>query len=169
MYADLGSIGFKPWVPRLLCGLFVMFTLAELFWGSHAVLFADAPVLEETAAVVKSLEPVPLERTVLVNKPLFGDYIPDNLDEMDVKRSALQLSVIGIIYSSKEEESEVIIQLSDKDERVFHVGDDLPGGAILKRIQPEEIFMMRHGSIERLSLPEKGLTFDAPAKPLGEE
>lgn len=169
VYADLKAAWSKPWVPRLLCGVLLLFTMLEIALGLLAFFSSESFGDDKSSSVAIAAEPVPLDRKEVVDLPFFGDYMPDHLTEADVKRSALRLSVVGIIYSPQEEESHVLVQLPDKEERVFHIGDALPGGAVLKRIQPDSIFMMRNGAIESLSLPEKGLTFDAPAKPMGEE
>ncbi len=169
VYADLKVAWSKPWVPRILCGVLLLFTMIEILLGLLAFFSSESLGDDQSSSLEIAAEPVPRDRAEVVKIPFFGDYMPENLAEADVKRSALRLSVVGIIYSLQEDESQVLLQLPDKEERVFHLGDVLPGGAILKRIQPDEIFMMRNGAIESLSLPEKGLTFDAPAKPMGEE
>jgi general secretion pathway protein C len=156
----------NPWVPRILCVIFILFIFLELLFGLRSLISSDAVDPGIPNPETKEKISVPLDRANVVSASLFGGYTPTDLEDADVKESALHLSVIGIIFSAQQEQSEVIIKLPDNQERIFHVDDDLPGGAKIKQIQPDEIFVIRHGAIESLSLPEKGLTFDPPAPPL---
>lgn len=168
MYADLKAMISKPWMPRVLCGVLVLLILIEIILSLRAI-FSSAFTLEVEGAQVATSsvqQEMPIERETLLKVPLFGDYIPEDLAGVDVKDSTLHVKLIGVILSPNEKESEAIFQLQDDKQKIFHLGDTIPGGAVIKRINQDEIYMMRNGSIEYLSLPEKGLSFDAPAPPL---
>lgn len=104
-------------------------------------------------------------RTAL-NEALFGDYVPNNLNEADVKQSRLDLSLVGIMFSEDNNASHVIIRSAGGREQTYHVGDSLPGGATIKRITEDGVLILRNGALERITLPKTGLVFEPPAKPL---
>ena len=52
---------------------------------------------------------------------------------------------------------------------MFRVGDTIPGDAVIKRIMPDGVLLMREGVMESLSLPKNELIFEPPPKPMGEE
>ena len=101
-----------------------------------------------------------------LNTVFFGDYVPKNLSDADVKQSMLDLTVVGIMFADSEEASHVIIRAANGREKTFGVGDSLPGGAIIKRITPDGVLISRNGALESLSLQKKALIFEPPAKPL---
>lgn len=108
-------------------------------------------------------------RSPLFAGTLFGTYVPVNLGDADIKQSQLDVQLVGIMYSDKEKDSQVIIRSASGIEQYYMVGDTLPGGAIIKRITRQEIVVLHNGSLESLSLPKNELIFDVPAKPLIEE
>lgn len=97
--------------------------------------------------------------------PFFGTYLPKNLNEFNVKQSMLNLTVVGIMYAPNDEDSLVIIQSSTGKELTYRVGDKIPGGAVIKKIMPDGVFVERDGILESLSLPKMPLIF-APNEPL---
>jgi general secretion pathway protein C len=97
---------------------------------------------------------------------LFGDYIPVSLDAENVRQSTLNLIIVGILYTAKDHDSQVILQESNGQEHFFSVGDKLPGGAVIKRITADGVLIRKNGELERLSLPKDELQFEPPAKPL---
>lgn len=169
MHADLKAMISKPIMPRILCGVLVLLILIDVVLGLHS-LFSSAHTLDASGApqVTSSVEhdAVPVARETMLKVPLFGDYMPEDLAGVDVKNSTLHIKLVGVILSPNENESEVILELQDEQQKVFRTGDAVPGGAVIKRINQDEVYMMRNGAIEYLFLPEKGLNFDAPAPPL---
>ena len=115
------------------------------------------------------VKPVPVLKPVIkhaaVDALFFGAYVPDDVDALGVERSSLNISVIGIMYSSDTRESQVMLDVSG-DEKSFHVGDKIPGGAVIKRITPEGVLLLRGGKVESLSLPQHELHFAPQPKPL---
>ncbi|MCC5015734.1 MULTISPECIES: type II secretion system protein N [unclassified Legionella] len=105
----------------------------------------------------------------LFKTSLFGDYVPTNLADADIKQSMLDAEVVGVMFATKEEESQVIIRAGGGGQKTYVVGDVLPGGAIIKRITEKGVVVLHKGVLESLSLPKNELIFEAPAKPLIEE
>lgn len=104
--------------------------------------------------------------SLLFKTALFGDYVPANISEGDIKQSSLDVEVVGIMFATKENESQVILRISGGKEEFFVIDDNLPGGAIIKRISKEGVVVLHNGVLESLSLPKNELIFDEPAKPL---
>ncbi|KTD63361.1 type II secretion system protein N [Legionella spiritensis] len=108
-------------------------------------------------------------KSPLFTASLFGEYIPVNLNDGDIKQSMLDAEIVGIMYSSQEKNSQVLIRIGGGEEKTYVVGDKLPGGAIIKRISPDSVVVLHNGSLESLSLPKIKLRFEEPAKPLFKE
>ena len=168
MLVDLKIALSKPIVPQMLCVVLALLLIAEIASGVYSFFLFDkkGPVSHDkfTEALIKSK----LKLTMAgLSTPFYGEYVPKNLNDGDVKQSMLDLKVMGIMFDNSEVASHVIIRTAGGLEQTFNQGDKLPGGAIIKRITPEGVLMTRHGSLERLSLPTNALIFDAPAQPLG--
>lgn len=104
-------------------------------------------------------------RSILFRKPLFGEYTPTLFDK-EIRPSTLDFEVVGIVYSGKENASQVIIRVEKGDEFTYQVGDELPGGAVIQEISKKGIVVLYNGVLESLSLPQNELLFDDPAQPL---
>jgi general secretion pathway protein C len=129
---------------------------------------------EQIKTANKSLNLGNNQETIRSNSPLFttalfGDYVPANLSEADIKQSTLDVQVVGIMFAAKENESQVVLRVGGGKEDYYVVGDTLPGGAIIKRISSEGVVVLHNGALESLSLPKNELIFDVPAKPLIKE
>jgi general secretion pathway protein C len=103
------------------------------------------------------------------NASLFGVYVPNDLNEKSVKKSMLNVTLVGILLADKANESQVIIRFSNGYEKTYKIGDSIPGEAIIKRIMAHGILVEHQGVLESLSLPKNELTFEPVAKPLNEE
>jgi len=104
-------------------------------------------------------------RSALFTKPLFGEYVPD-MATAEIKQSTLDFTVVGILYSSQKGESQVLLQTTEGKELSFLVGDTLPGGAVIKRIEKSRIIVLYKGALESLRLPKNELLFEQPPKAL---
>ena len=105
----------------------------------------------------------------ILNSSLFGEYVPENLNEDNVKKSGLNVALVGILLGDKPEDSQVILRSVDGEEKTYKVTDKIPGEAVIKRIMAGGILVERNGTLESLSLPKNDLIFEPVAKPLKEE
>jgi general secretion pathway protein C len=121
------------------------------------------PVLNKSFAEKEMKEPPAIH----IN--FFGDYVPNDVGAAGVKRSSLNISVVGILFASDETSSHVMLELPGHQVKVFGVGDEIPGGAVIKRITPEGILLMHDGVMESLSLPKNELLFSPPEKVLKQD
>lgn len=101
--------------------------------------------------------------------PFFGKYVPDNLNDMDIKQSMLNLKVVGIMLASTAENSQAIIHTANGRDQTYREGDTLPGNVVIKRITGKGVLVERKGELESLSFPENELIFEVPARPLAED
>lgn len=129
---------------------------------------------EKKYALTPSANIVPAQANLrddspLFTRSLFGAYVPTNLADADIKQSMLDAEVVGVMFATKEEESQVIIRAGGGGQKTYVIGDVLPGGAIIKRITEKGVVVLHKGALESLSLPKNELIFEAPAKPLIEE
>ncbi|MBA2651619.1 MAG: general secretion pathway protein GspC [Tatlockia sp.] len=135
----------------------------EIIIGFHSV--------DQSKTASKPLNLGTTQEPIRANSPLFttalfGDYVPVNLSEADIKQSMLDVQVVGVMFTAKENESQVILRVGGGKEEPYTVGDNLPGGAIIKRISPNGIVVLHNGALESLSFPKNELIFVKPAKPL---
>lgn len=163
---EIKSIVARPWVLQIICAIFVFFIVWEIFYG--LVFFRElnhvVSVHENRNAEDKAM---PNNQTPLrENHILFGYYVPKNLDAGGVRQSQLNLKVVGVILATDEKNSEVILQKQNGEEHFYHVGDKLPGGGVIKRITSKGLLVAREGALERLTLPQEEIRFEAPAEPL---
>lgn len=97
---------------------------------------------------------------------LFGIYVADDLNDDNVKKSMLNITLVGILLGNTAEESQVIIRAANGEEKNYRVNDKIPGGVLIKRIMPEVIIVEHDGGLESVSLPKNELIFEPVAKPL---
>lgn len=107
-------------------------------------------------------------KSALFIVPLFGNYVPP-LSALEIKQSTLDLEIVGILFSPKPKESQVLIRAKEGEEYTYLVGDILPGGAKIHQINKNNIVVLYEGELESLSLPKNELLFDKPPKPLMRE
>lgn len=77
--------------------------------------------------------------------------------------TTLQLSLVGIMQAGLPELSQAIIATPDGQEKVYTVGEAVPGGATIRAIHAQQVILDRAGTLEELPLPRDPLHF----KPMG--
>ena len=164
MNFDLIAFLNRPLFPKLLCafwGGLLMVLLGEVkitLWPAELQDLTILSTSQDEPNVQKSLE-----------IPLFGHYAAVNFNGDVMRQSTLDVDVIGIMYSSKAWHSQALIRLNNGEEHSYLIGDVLPGGAIIKKIEPDSVLISLQGALEVLSLMKSKLQFDEPAKPLFKE
>ncbi|MRI34632.1 hypothetical protein EOPP23_16740 [Endozoicomonas sp. OPT23] len=73
----------------------------------------------------------------------------------DIPKTRLNLTLRGALgeLGSRTDEASAIIQSSSQD-KLYGIGDTLPGGATLKEIHSDHVVLNRGGQLETLSFPE---------------
>lgn len=154
---------------KKLAAMLVFFLCVILFIIQCIHIFFPSKSEEKVIPVLdnKAKQLVLDANSPLFNTALFGDYVPD-LSDANIKKSNLDLKVVGIMFSSKKG-SQVLISAGSDIEEAYSVGDKLPGGAVIKRITEDNVVILYNGELESLSLPENELLFEEAPKPLFEE
>ncbi|WP_298624054.1 type II secretion system protein N [uncultured Legionella sp.] len=162
----LVSPRYAKWIIISLISLFsvlILFEYTSLFFpGNQQSSSSDIVINSQGEAKQDSFN-------AILNTSLFGVYVPDNLNEDSVKKSMLDVTLVGILLADDMEESQVIIRSSSGEEKTYKLDDKIPGGAVIKRIMAGGVLVERNGNLESLSLPKNDLTFEPVAKPLKEE
>lgn len=162
----LFSAKYAKWIILSLISLFsllILYTYAKLFIPN-----ASPPKLSNADAGLQS-KAKQESFDSLMNSSLFGVYIPKDINGNSVKKSQLNVTIVGILFGNKAERSQVILRSASGDEKNYRVGDKIPGGAVIKRILAGGILVEYNGGLESLSLPKNDLIFEPVAKPLKEE
>lgn len=151
-------------MPQLLCVLLGIMMIYELASGGFAMYSVNHPA----AVSVASARPAPIKANSNAGlvMPFYGQYVPVNLSDMGIRRSLLNMNVVGIMRGVREEDSQVIIHRSSGIEESYSVGDTLPGGVIIRRITEDGVLVERNGELESLTFPKNELIFEPPPKPL---
>lgn len=161
-YHYLWSAKYAKWIIIALISLFSILIVLEVF--SLFSIGDSQPSASDSNPSLSSSSGDDSYQHIL-KASLFGLY----LDEAHVKKSMLNVTLVGILFAEPVEESQVIIRLASGDEKVYKVGDDLPGEVTLKRILADGILVERLGVLESISLPKESLNFEPAPKPLKEE
>ena len=146
----------------LLFSLLILWEFTSLFFNDRPKIL---PILENTKPKSKTTQSLDGD---LKEASLFGVYVPQDLNEHSVKKSLLQVTLVGIILGEGDEDSHVIIKSSNGDEINYKIGDRV-SGALIKRITADGVLVERDGAIESISLPKESLSFDPISEPLKEE
>ncbi|MCH2190054.1 MAG: hypothetical protein MK188_03915 [Gammaproteobacteria bacterium] len=87
---------------------------------------------------------------------LFGDPTPQKVVRENIRKTNLNLRLIGILWSNDQNFARVIIQSGNKKALLYGVGDSIQGAsASVKEILDNEILLNRNGAIEKLALVKK--------------
>ncbi|HAF88101.1 MAG: hypothetical protein CMF38_06160 [Legionellaceae bacterium] len=93
---------------------------------------------------------------------LFGQYNAPRI----IPASSLDIHIVGILYDYEGSYAQVILKTENNQELVYGVGDKLPNGAEIKKINKHNVIILYHQRLEKISIKENPLKFDAPSKPL---
>lgn len=147
-------------VLAIVLGLLAIWMIYS-FWQDNFQITSSSSKLPEAAA--------PTLKTGLPDISqynLFGKYIPSQINTQDVPKTNLDLKLVGIMVAVPEQYGQVIIALPGEPEKVYGIGDELPGGAKIYRILPDGVILSRNGAYESLPLVKKPLEFLPISKPL---
>jgi general secretion pathway protein C len=146
---------FLPPAANLLLVMLIATSLAQLTW-----LFVPQPE--------QNYEPLPaaggsqiqqrLNMDLIAGSEIFGPRSATGApgkQAADAPETSLNLTLKGIFASLEPESSRALIADASGKERPYAVGDDIPGGAILREIKDDRVILERSGRYETLRL-ERG-------------
>ena len=163
---DLLSGKYTKWLLLAGCAVLLFLILHQFF---NLFFFRNVIDFNEGTSAVETTQNKADTEKELQKSALFGEYLPPNMDESSIKQTMLNVKLVGIMYADKIENSQVIIRSAGGEDKNYHLGDKIPGGAIIKRILADGILLEYQGALERLSFPKNELKFEPPARPLIEE
>jgi general secretion pathway protein C len=136
--------------PRWLAGL-----LAVLTGIQAATLTAQLAAGPEPVAAA-STRPAPVRNLVDVPSILRANLFGQSAAVAGAAPvSSMALQLIGVIASDDEKRGFAMIGESTANVRVYSVGGNLPGGAVLHAVQVDRVLISRGGAIEALLLPPR--------------
>lgn len=165
-----------PWVALLLV-ILIGWQVAKATW----LLFpapepGELPPVQSTArAPSETATSVSIDR--IVDAHLFGEARQDGgeavalVEQEDAPDTQLSLELRGTVAASDEQRALAIIAERGGDERVYFLGDAIPGGATLHAVHMDRVLLRRAGKLEALRLPRSddtagvSTTARAPARP----
>lgn len=99
---------------------------------------------------------------------LFGKYGVVNQSAI-LPVTSLQIRLVGVIKSTPETFSRVIISESNQPGKIYKIGDMLPSSGVkIYAITPEGVILDNSGRLEKLPLQRTPLLFQGMPKSLGE-
>ena len=112
--------------------------------------------LEHTPAELNKARSLIAKDTKLVaQQHLFGKK-PAEIQPVAITRAPatkLNLKLIGVIATSKDGVSKVIIQIDNSDVGVYSIGEKLPkGNATIEKIEATQVLLRRNGKLESLAI-----------------
>lgn len=162
-----------PWVALLLA-ILIGWQVAKMIW-----MLVPAPGVDQLPPIKsapRAETPAPaaavsVER--IVDAHLFGEASAEEtvviVETEDAPDTQLSLELRGTIAASDEARALAIIAERGGDERIYFVGDAIPGGATLHAVYLDRVLLRRSGRLEALRLPRDGESTPrraaAPARP----
>ena len=147
-----------PWVALLLT-ILIGWQLAKVVWlllpsGEPAAL----PPIQATSRSAPAEQGGSASIERIVDAHLFGKVGADApavvpVEEEDAPDTQLSLELRGTISASEEHRALAIIAERGGAERVYFIGDAVPGGASLHSVHLDRVLLRRGGRLEALRLP----------------
>lgn len=155
MWAEASRV-LPPWVSLVLVVL-LGWQLAMIAWGlvPSGEPAAPPPPSASSATGAEGDESVDVNRIVAAH--LFGEAgveeAPLADEPVDAPETQLSLELRGTIAATDPEKALAIIAERGGQEKVFSVGDGVPGGATLHSVHTDRVILKRAGRLETLRLP----------------
>jgi general secretion pathway protein C len=132
--------------------------LAKLFWLFFPAQQAPTwSVPERTSSSAGASSPT-IDVAAIINAHLFGEdsgEAPPPVETEDAPETRLNLELRGAIAADDRRMAHAIIADGGGKEQVYFLGDPVPGGATLHRVQIDRVILNRGGALETLKLPRE--------------
>ena len=156
----------QPWMTRLpmllsvLLVLLIAYQLASATWA----LVSPQPGIAATTTAAPA-EPPPDPESIAA-RHLFGEAnVAPRVGAVDAPETRLDLTLRGIAASGSPRYARALIAGPDAKEKVYAVGAEVPGGALVHEIHADRVLLNRRGTLETLRLP-KFSGSDSPTPPV---
>ncbi len=145
-------------LAMVLAVIFLGLSILVLFQAFE--LFFSQPQFNKTKnPTLVSNQKTTLSKETLSDLHLFGIYIPKSDDLNNLPESQLNLDLEGVFVSVPENLSQAVLSVPGGAQKVYYVGDKIPGNAKLYRVLPDKVIILHNGQLQTLLLPEKSLKF----------
>ncbi|HYW93947.1 MAG TPA: type II secretion system protein GspC [Gammaproteobacteria bacterium] len=157
-------LGHLPELVTLLLVVLLAHAAAGAFWQATSLAVAPpagAGQAGPEAANTSHGTPRSPEQGIkrIAARNLFGEAaagMPEGNGPINAPETGLNLKLYGIFTSGRAGRSRAIIAQGNQDEKIYGIGDRLPGNAVVTRIYPERVIIRRNGALEALRLPHTG-------------
>lgn len=146
------------WMTAVIVVL-LAYSAARLTWmlAPVAALPSDRPPAVVVPAGPARADALTLGRDI-VSRHLFGQAPSLNAaSAAAIPETSLSLVLHGVVASPDPKTAAAIVADSAGKEDFYIVGQEMPGGAVLKEVHPEHIVLSRGGRFETLRLPKDAL------------
>ena len=149
-------------VVNVLLVLLLAAVLAELTWKLVPAPPPQAPPLRAPGGATQvAAAPSPAAPGGgIASLHLFGDRAAPpapTVRPVEVPETRLQLVLRGVFASADPAAAGAIIAERNGKESFYGIGDQLPGGAVLKEVHADHIVLLRGGRLETLRMPREGV------------
>lgn len=156
---DWASSRLPPWAALVLV-LILAWLLADLVWTLWPKQNAQpGPAAASSVANLQSPvnEASRVDTARIKAANLFGSYVATNepvaqSDVTDAPETRLRLELKGTGADRDQSRAFAIIGENGGDDKVYRVGDEIPGNASLHAVYPDRVLLRRAGKIEALTL-----------------
>lgn len=148
-----------PWIMGLLIVLFgirAALLLVDLAGAPLPQIDVTPPPPAATRAVV--------DLPAILRAYLFGRGAPPS--QADAPITSMQLKLTGVVADIDEQRGFAMIGTSTSDQRLYRVGEAIPGGARLHAVYVDRVLLDRSGAIEALPLPVRAPRTSTPPAPV---
>ncbi len=160
-----------PWVTAVLV-IAIAWQAAKIFWLLYPTSEPQTPVpmvQHESAATGDGQSAVDVAQSI-INKHLFGKadvtQAPVEIeDPEDAPDTNLNLELRGTIAAQENEQAVAIIAEPSGSEKIYMIGDAIPGGVTLHAVYMDRVLLRRGPKLETLKLPRADQTKASQARP----
>lgn len=155
------------WAPGVAAVVLVMLlarVAGELTWevlGGHTYTADNTAIpAPQRAGEPEAGDDSAASVDAIVERNLFGvaaaEDAPAEQEVIDAPETRLNLNLKGIYAAHSPETSRAIIAEGDNNDRIYAVGDSIPGNATIENIYADRVIIRRSGNLEALRLPRAG-------------
>lgn len=137
-----------PLLVSLLLLLSTAWILARLTWALLPTPRSVTPVYTQN----RSETPQTFDINKLIDQHLFG-IAGAQIASKNAPETTLDLTLSGIAADAHQPISRAIIMAGGK-QQTYGIGAQLPGGAVIKDILPDQVLLILNGHVESLRLPK---------------